>query len=146
MHPLGLDGYVLAPENSVAYRRRTNCREVGNLPTPRLPGTPAVPCVSHVAVPACSMCTGSVNGYILGCGARIQALGWMLRYLISSTPSHQPIWILGCSWHPRKWLRHPRMCRMLPDLSLSRGNCFGGLRFGVDLSGEMVATLVGDFV
>ena len=35
---------------------------------------------------------------------------------------------------------------MLPDLSLSDGGCFGGLSFGIVLSGEMVATVVGYFV
>ena len=86
-------GRLLAPENSVAYRRHICCRGEGHLPTPRLRGTPVVPCVSRVTVPACVICTWFVHGYMLGCGAHIQALGWMTRYLISSTPSHEPIWI-----------------------------------------------------
>ena len=83
MRPPGLDAYlrsIIVPRIGGIY---LYCHGEGYLPTLCLPGTPAVLCVSHVAVLACSMYTGSIHGHTLGCGAGIQDPGPRLDTQIS---------------------------------------------------------------
>ena len=106
MRPPGSDAYsrprIVSRIGGIYAAAERDIRQLRACPA-RLPfhGYPSRPCRRA------SMCTGSVHGYILGCGAHIQTLGWMTRYLVSSTPSHDPIWIRCLLLAPSKVARTP---------------------------------------